>query len=96
MGTILLGISSFMYQTDSHSLASIGALTTTDADKKKYAAESIAFNQKNKVFVELFGGEGTAAEMFGVAEYVCDMYMWYTQTCSNPLIRSFIYAFVHS
>lgn len=50
VGTILMGLHSFMLE---HTPTQ-GSITTTDAAKRKLAAESLEFNTKNKVFRELF------------------------------------------
>jgi len=57
-----------MYQLDGHSMSSIGAIRASDDDKKKFAGESIAFNKKDKEFIDLFGADGDAAELFAEAE----------------------------
>ena len=40
-------------------------MKTSDTEKKKFAEESIAFNIKNKEFVDLFGADGTAGKFRG-------------------------------
>jgi ubiquitin-conjugating enzyme E2 J2 len=64
VGTILLGVISFFHQTDS----TLGSMDTTNEAKREYALKSIEFNAKDKVFKEMYGSDGTAAEAFAVAD----------------------------
>ncbi|GLC45584.1 Ubiquitin-conjugating enzyme E2 34 [Pleodorina starrii] len=50
VGTILTGLLSFMYDTQS----TTGSITTTKQDKERMARESLAFNIKNPTFRKLF------------------------------------------
>ena len=49
VGTILMGLQSFMYEsTPTH-----GSIVTTDALKRQSASESLAYNCKNKYVIHL-------------------------------------------
>lgn len=50
VGTILTGVLSFMLENT----ATYGSIDSTDSEKRKYAAESLAYNIKNDKFCELF------------------------------------------
>jgi len=50
VGTILIGLQSFMTDTEITS----GAIRTSAAEKKRLAAESLAFNMKNPTFRKIF------------------------------------------
>lgn len=50
VGTILNGLLSFMYDNQ----PTTGSITTTAADKKKMAKESLAYNAKNPMFRKVF------------------------------------------
>ncbi|CAB0043614.1 unnamed protein product [Trichogramma brassicae] len=50
VSTILIGLLSFMIENGS----ALGAITTLEYEKKVYAAQSLAFNLKDKLFCELF------------------------------------------
>ncbi|CAN0384051.1 unnamed protein product [Ascophyllum nodosum] len=50
VSTILMGLYSFMLDTT----ATLGSVTSTTAQKKKFAAESLEFNCKNSAFRKLF------------------------------------------
>lgn len=51
VGTILTGIVSFFNSEES----TVGSVNRTEAERKKYAQDSMAFNLKDKTFVKLFG-----------------------------------------
>lgn len=50
VGTILMGLYSFMLEDG----PTYGSIVTTDAQKKRFARESLQFDCKNKIFCELF------------------------------------------
>ena len=57
-GTILTGVLSFMLET----AGTVGSINTTDAQKKKFAKDSHAFNLSNKIFLRLFEEKHAKAE----------------------------------
>eukprot|EP01036_Dinobryon_divergens_P030237 gene30237-39448_t len=50
VGTILMGLYSFMQEET----PTFGSITTSDAERRKFAKDSLYFNLKNKNFCELF------------------------------------------
>jgi ubiquitin-conjugating enzyme E2 J2 len=63
VGTILNGIISFFYGTES----TVGSIDTSVDAKKKYASESKAWNEANAIFRQLFGESGDAESKFAEA-----------------------------
>jgi len=51
VGTILTGIVSFYNSEES----TVGSINRTEAERKKFAQDSMAFNLRDKTFVKLFG-----------------------------------------
>jgi len=64
VATILVGVISFFHGTES----TVGSMDTTQEAKVRYAAESRAFNEKDKVFKELFGEDGLCSAAFAAAD----------------------------
>eukprot|EP00039_Didymoeca_costata_P029127 m.23396 g.23396 ORF g.23396 m.23396 type:complete len:617 (-) comp7494_c0_seq4:292-2142(-) len=52
VATVLVGLQSFMYEENN---VSIGSISATVEERKKFAKESHTFNSKNTIFQELFG-----------------------------------------
>jgi len=50
--TLLVGLQSFMYEESN----AIGSLAQSTAERERFAAQSHAFNSRNQIWQELFGG----------------------------------------
>ena len=54
---MLVGLQSFMYEESN----AIGSLSVSQAERERLAAASHAFNQRNQIWRDVFGGGASAA-----------------------------------